>query len=174
MGCGRRPSGALATTSRNPPLRHDRPRHQLLSTLRAAVAETDRLARLADDLLILAHTDAADGALALRAQPVDLDDPSAPSPPATTATPNRPALHRPARLHDRRRPRRRRAARRRHVRRARPHDLGAEHHDRGVGLDALPRLRPEPVHRVALQIRRPRGPSSTGTSRRNRWSCTPS
>jgi two-component system OmpR family sensor kinase len=55
-------------------LRHDRPRDELLGTLRAAVAETDRLARLADDLLILAHTDAADGALALRPQPVDLDD----------------------------------------------------------------------------------------------------
>jgi signal transduction histidine kinase len=55
-------------------LRHDRPRDELLSALRAAVAETDRLARLADDLLVLAHTDAANGTLALRLQPVDLDD----------------------------------------------------------------------------------------------------
>jgi signal transduction histidine kinase len=55
-------------------LRHDRPRRELLGTLRAAVAETDRLARLADDLLVLAHADAADGALALRPQPVDLDE----------------------------------------------------------------------------------------------------
>jgi hypothetical protein len=69
---------------------------------------------------------------------------------------SRPALHRPPVFHDRRRPRRRDPARRRHVRRARPGDLGTEHHDRRVGLHALSRVRPEPLHRMALPLRRPR------------------
>jgi len=55
-------------------LRHYRPRDELVSALQAAAIETDRLARLADDLLLLARSDADDGHLALQTQLVDLDD----------------------------------------------------------------------------------------------------
>ena len=48
------------------------------------------------------------------------------------------------------------AARQRDVRRPPTPYLGAEHDNRRVGLHALPRLRPEPVHRVALPLRRAR------------------
>lgn len=55
-------------------LRGERSREQLVVALAAAAKESDRLARLADDLLVLARADAGNGALALQAQPVDLDD----------------------------------------------------------------------------------------------------
>ncbi|MEA2192904.1 MAG: hypothetical protein QOI73_3025 [Solirubrobacteraceae bacterium] len=54
-------------------LRGERTREQLLAALEAAAMETDRLARLANDLLVLAGADAG-GMLALRTQPVDLDE----------------------------------------------------------------------------------------------------
>ncbi|MEY2514465.1 MAG: hypothetical protein QOJ89_1823 [bacterium] len=55
-------------------LRHERPHDELLDALRAAAAEADRLASMADDLLVLARADSANGALTLEAQPVDLDE----------------------------------------------------------------------------------------------------
>jgi len=55
-------------------LRHDRSRDELIGALRAGALESDRLARLADDLLVLARADAGEAGLALHKQPVDLDD----------------------------------------------------------------------------------------------------
>ncbi|MGZ6642779.1 MAG: sensor histidine kinase [Solirubrobacteraceae bacterium] len=52
-------------------LRHARSREELEQSLREAASETDRMARLADDLLVLAS---ADQGLALRREPVDVDD----------------------------------------------------------------------------------------------------
>jgi signal transduction histidine kinase len=55
-------------------LRGTRSREELLAALEAAAKESDRLTRLADNLLVLARADAGDGALALQARPVDLDE----------------------------------------------------------------------------------------------------
>lgn len=55
-------------------LRHDRPRDELVAALQAAVTETDRLARVADDLLLLARSDAGSNGLPVNKQLVDLDD----------------------------------------------------------------------------------------------------
>lgn len=53
-------------------LARPRPAEELQATLESAAEETDRLGRLADDLLVLAR--AQDGALALRREPVELRD----------------------------------------------------------------------------------------------------
>jgi len=55
-------------------LRHDRSHAELIDALRAAATETDRLASVADDLLVLARADTGNGALTLEARPVDLDE----------------------------------------------------------------------------------------------------
>jgi signal transduction histidine kinase len=55
-------------------LRHERSHGELVTALRAAATETDRLASMADDLLVLARADSSDGALTLEARPVDLDE----------------------------------------------------------------------------------------------------
>jgi len=55
-------------------LRHERSHGELLEALRAAADEADRLASMADDLLVLARADSGNGALTLETQPVDLDE----------------------------------------------------------------------------------------------------
>lgn len=55
-------------------LRHERSHGELVDALRAAATETDRLASMADDLLVLARADSGNGALTLEARPVDLDE----------------------------------------------------------------------------------------------------
>ncbi|MEA2218440.1 MAG: hypothetical protein QOJ35_1066 [Solirubrobacteraceae bacterium] len=55
-------------------LRQERSHAELVDALQAAATETDRLARLADDLLVLARADAGEGALAMRTRAVDLDE----------------------------------------------------------------------------------------------------
>ena len=55
-------------------LRHDRSHAELIDALRAAAVETDRLASMADDLLVLARADTGNGALTLEARSVDLDE----------------------------------------------------------------------------------------------------
>ena len=53
-------------------LRRSRTPDELEQTIRSAVAESDRLGRIADDLLLLARSE--DGRLPLRLEPVDVDD----------------------------------------------------------------------------------------------------
>jgi signal transduction histidine kinase len=63
---------ALLKTELELALRRGRNREELEQTIRSAAAESDRLGRLADDLLLLARSD--DGRLPLRLEPVDVDD----------------------------------------------------------------------------------------------------
>jgi two-component system OmpR family sensor kinase len=63
---------ALLRTELELALRRNRTRDELEQTIRSAAAESDRLGRLADDLLLLARSD--DGRLPLRLAPVDIDD----------------------------------------------------------------------------------------------------
>jgi signal transduction histidine kinase len=53
-------------------IRHDATEDELRGAVRASAAEVDRLARLADDLLLVARTD--DGVLALRREAVDVPE----------------------------------------------------------------------------------------------------
>lgn len=53
-------------------LRRERSPAELESTIRSALEETDRLARLADDLLLLARSD--EGRLAVRFEPIDVGE----------------------------------------------------------------------------------------------------
>lgn len=62
---------ALMKTEIELALRHSRSREELEDSVRAIAAESDRMARIADDLLVLAR---ADDGLPLRLAPVDVDD----------------------------------------------------------------------------------------------------
>ena len=63
---------ALLTTELELALRRSRTPDELEQAIRSAVAESDRLGRIADDLLLLARSE--DGRLPLRLEPVDVDD----------------------------------------------------------------------------------------------------
>jgi signal transduction histidine kinase len=63
---------ALLKTELELALRRARTPEELERALRSASAETDRLGRIADDLLLLARSDS--GRLPLRLEPVDVDD----------------------------------------------------------------------------------------------------
>ena len=63
---------ALLKTELELALRRSRTPDELEQTVRSAAAESDRLGRIADDLLLLARSE--DGRLPLRLEPVDVDD----------------------------------------------------------------------------------------------------
>ena len=63
---------ALLKTELELALRRSRTPDELEQAIRSAVAESDRLGRIADDLLLLARSE--DGRLPLRLEPVDVDD----------------------------------------------------------------------------------------------------
>jgi heavy metal sensor kinase len=63
---------ALLKTELELALRHARSREELEAAIRAAAADTERLARIADDLLLLAR--AEQGRVPLRREPVDVSD----------------------------------------------------------------------------------------------------
>jgi signal transduction histidine kinase len=63
---------ALLKTELELALRRSRTPDELEQTIRSAAAESDRLGRIADDLLLLARSE--DGRLPLRLEPVDVDD----------------------------------------------------------------------------------------------------
>jgi len=63
---------ALLRTELELALRHGRTREELESALRSAAADTERLARIADDLLLLARAER--GRVPLRREPVDVPD----------------------------------------------------------------------------------------------------
>ena len=63
---------ALLKTELELALRRSRTPEELEQAIRSAAAESDRLGRIADDLLLLARSE--DGRLPLRLEPVDVDD----------------------------------------------------------------------------------------------------